>query len=224
MYSHPNHFTDQGLSRRQFGLLLSGGAFLLLAGGSYGVIGRTPPEATTAADTAFGSLAVLRAGRLARLDARGNPSFTTLAAGALRLDPETGAGRDTQIRRAGTLGRSSMGGHGNEALGNRSWPEPANLTWADVVLLELEIRNTGATPVLFSPGQLRLTVDRSTAVVPRDADRSPGPIAPHATERILISYLAPHSARELELAYSHAQQDRTYRLALPLAAAAEARS
>ena len=59
------------LSRRQFGLIMGGGAFLLVAGGTYGAVSRSGPQSATKLDTAFGVLSVTRAGRLARLNAAG---------------------------------------------------------------------------------------------------------------------------------------------------------
>jgi hypothetical protein len=216
MNSQPGHFTNRSLSRRQFGLVLSGGAFLLLAGGTYGIAGRSRENTTTSVATAFGSLAIVRAGRLARLDAQGQPAFKTLAAAASRM--KAGAGDGMQIRRVSTAARSSPDVHGHDdgTLGDAAGPEPLNLTWADVVLLEVQLQNAGAVPVLFSPGQLRLKLGSSAVTVtPRDSDRNPGPIAPHTSEHLLISYLAPRESPELALDYSDEQQDRTYRLALP---------
>lgn len=227
MNSHGSHFTDRALSRRQFGLVLSGGAFLLLAGGTYGVVGRTAENATTSVDTAFGSLTIVRAGRLARLDAQGQPAFKTLAAAASYFDTGRGAGGVTPIRRVSSTDAHGLDGHDDDdgTLGDPTWPEPVNRTWADVVLLEVQLQNSGALPVLFSPGQLRLMLSSSaTTITPHDSDRDPGPIAPHASEHILISYLAPHDSPELELDYSDDQQDRNYRLALPPLTTNEARS
>ncbi|MDQ0869428.1 hypothetical protein QFZ70_001901 [Arthrobacter sp. V1I9] len=227
MNSQPNHFTNRGLSRRQFGLVLSGGAFLLLAGGTYGVAGRNPQNTTTSVATGFGSLAIVQAGRLARLDAQGQPAFKTLAAAASRMKSGGGIGGGTRIQRVSTAGQPGADAHGHDAgsLGDPAGPVPLNLTWADVVLLEVQLQNAGAEPVLFSPGQLRLKLGSSAVTVtPQDSDRNPGPIAPHSSEHLLISYLAPRDSPELELDYSDEQQDRTYRLALPPLTTNEAKS
>jgi hypothetical protein len=226
MNSQPDHFTDRSLSRRQFGLVLSGGAFLLLAAGTYGVTARSPENTSTSVATAFGSLAIVRAGRLARLDAQGQPAFKTLASAVSQLNTGGGMGSGTQIRRVSTTeGSSRDDHHDGGSLDNTAGPEPLNLTWADVVLLEVQVQNAGAVPVLFSPGQLRLKLGSSAVTVtPRDSDRDPGPIAPHSSEHLLISYLAPRSSPELELAYADEQQDRNYRLALPPLTTNEARS
>lgn len=216
MSSHVTPSTERGLSRRQFGLVLSGGAFLLLAGGTYGVAGRSPLNTTSSVATGFGSLTVVRAGRLARLDAQGRTAFKTLAAAASHI---AGRGRDdTQIRRVSTTEELGVDGQGHDGgtLADPAWPEPLNLTWADMVLLEVQLRNTTDKPVLFSPGQLRLMLSPSaTTITPLDSDLGPGAIAPHASEYILISYLAPRDVVALELDYSDEQQDRNHRLALP---------
>ena len=218
MDSHISLSTDRGLSRRQLGLVLSGGALLLLAGGTYGVAGRSPMNTTSSVATGFGSLTVVRAGRLARLDAQGRTAFKTLAAAASHITAGGGVRGDTQIRRVSTTGERGVDGHGHdgEPLADPAWPEPVNLTWADVVLLEVQLQNAGDRPVLFSPGQLRLMLSPSaTTITPLDSDRGPGAIAPHASEHILISYLAPRDVAELELDFSDEQQDRNYRLPLP---------
>ena len=94
-----------------------------------------------------------------------------------------------------------------------------NLTWADVVLLEVKLENDGPRPVLFSPGQLRLKLSSSsTTITPQDSDRAPGPLAPHGSEHILISYLAPRNSPDLELEYSDEQRDRILPFPLPLLA------
>ncbi len=227
MNSQSSHFSSRSLSRRQFGLVLSGGAFLLLAGGTYGIAGRSREDTTTSVATAFGSLAIVRAGRLARLDAQGQPAFRTLAAAASQMKAGRGAGDSMQIRRVSTTTQPSPGVHGHDegTLGDTAGPEPLNLTWADVVLLEVQLQNAWAVPVLFSPGQLRLKLGSSAVTVtPRDSDRDPGPMAPHSSEQLLISYLAPRDSPELALDYSDEQQDRTYGLALPSITTNEARS
>ena len=226
MDSHNNQTSDRSLSRRQFGMVLGGSAFLLLAGSAYGVVGRNPENATTSAATAFGSVTIVRAGRLARLDALGRPAFKTLAAAASYIDAGSGRGSRSEIRRVSSIADLDVGGHGHdgEALGRPEWPEPVNRTWADVVLLEVQLNNASAAPVLFSPGQLRLRLSPSaTTITPRDSDRAPGPLAPRGSESVLISYLAPHDSQELEIDYSDRQEDKACRLALPPLTAREVR-
>lgn len=224
MYSRPDQLSNPTLSRRQFGLVLSGGAFLLLAGGTYGAVERSLQDESTSVATPFGSVTIVQAGRLARLDAQGQPAFTTLAAAASRINAGDVLGGTATVQRAGTLELFEPHGHGGRTWGGAAGPEPLNLTWGDVVLLEVRLRNDGPEPVLFSPGQLRLRLGESTTVTLRDCDRSSGPLAPHGSENILISYLAPRGSRELGLDYLDEVQDRTYRLALPALAGSEERS
>lgn len=218
-----SRFTGTGLSRRQFGVVVGGGAFLALAGGSCGIIAKSPQNLTTGVATSFGSLTVVRAGRLARLDAQGRSAFTSLAAAAPRVLARTGPNGAAGTRRVTSTeplrsggGSGSGHGHGHDggAPGDPDGPEPVNLTWADVVLVDVELHNDGQRPALFSPGQLRLKLASSaTTVTPQDSDRAPGPIAPHSSEHILISYLAPRDVPDLALEFSDEQQDRS--LALP---------
>jgi hypothetical protein len=220
----------RALNRRQFGLLMGGGALLLVAGGTYGVVSRSPLNSGTRVATAFGSLAVVRAGRLARLDAGGRIRFNSLAAAASHITGGDGGtpnhvGR-AQFRAAGGNGGTGADGHSHGGVPQEpGWPQPVNLTWGDVVVLEVELHNDGQQPVLFSPGQLRLKLLPSAATVtPQDSDRSAGPIGPHATDQMLISYLAPPDFSDLELEYSDQQQDRMIRLALPPLSAGRLRS
>lgn len=137
-----------------------------------------------------------------------------------------GVGDGMQIQRVSNAGQPNPDAHGHDegSLGDPAGPEPLNLTWADIVVLEVQLQNAGAEPVLFSPGQLRLKLSPSAVTVtPQDSDRSPGPIAPRSSEHLLISYLAPRDSPELELDYSDEQQDRTYQLALPPLTTNEAR-
>lgn len=221
MNSQTSQFPSEGLSRRQFGLVVGGGAFLVLAGGTYGVIGRSLQDTATGAATAFGSLTIVRAGRLARLDARGRPAFRTLAAAASHLAGVTGAdaaGR-TRFQRASAAEEPGAGGHSHDGgtPEDPAGPEPVNLTWADVVLLEVKLQNDELRPVLFSPGQLRLKLTSSSVTItPQDSDRVPGPIAPQRSEHLLVSYLAPRDSRDLELEYSDEQRGQTLLLPLPV--------
>src|SRR4051812_40046068 len=65
------------LSRRQFSLLIGGGAVLRPPGGPLGVYASTRTGAPRPAATSFGSLQLLRAGRLARLGADGRAAFAS---------------------------------------------------------------------------------------------------------------------------------------------------
>lgn len=219
-------FSVPALSRRQFGLIVGGGAVLLVAGGTYGVVSRSSPRPAARMATAFGSLAVTRAGRLARLDAQGHVAFRSVAAAAAHLSGP-GASAGSARSAAGTFQRTASlttavtdsHGHDGGAPAEAGWPQPVNLTWGDVVLVEVELSNSGPEPVLFSPGQLRLKLassgSTSTTVTPQDADRTPGTIAPGATHHHWISYLAPSGSAGMELEYTDPWQDRTQGLSLP---------
>ncbi|MBO1269580.1 DUF4352 domain-containing protein [Arthrobacter cavernae] len=207
------------LSRRQFGLVLGGGAVLLVAGGAYGVVARTQPSTGPTAATPFGTLRLVRAGRLARLDADGQPAAHTAHAALARLaaagSPVPGFNYVSALK---ADHGSHTDGHGEAGGAGSPWPQPANLTWGDVVVLELELHNNRPEPMLFAPGQLRLKLSdagsAATTVTPQDTGRSPGTLAPGATELIWISYLAPPDASELQLEYTDPQQD--FKTALPL--------
>lgn len=209
-------------NRRQFGLIVGGGALLLAAGGTYGVVSRSASNGTEPVATGFGSLTVVRAGRLARLDAQGQPAFRSVGAAASQLLGTTGAGTRSvsAAGRAATIQRVSAPtdshGHDDGVLPQDGWPQPANLTWGDVVLLEVALKNSRPAPVLFAPGQLRLKlVPSGTTVTPQDFNRGPGAIAAGATEHLWISYLAPHDSLDMELEYSEPELDGTMSLALP---------
>jgi hypothetical protein len=224
MDSRSSQISGPVLSRRQFGLILGGGAFLMVAGAAYGTVARSVPQSATQLDTAFGVLSVTRAGRLARLNAEGRPAFRSVErAAALLSGPESVAIGATM---AGTAGfprtvnpeilLASSHGHNSAPPEDPDWPQPLNLTWGDVILLEVELRNSSQEPVLFSPGQLRLRLlPSATTVTPLDFDRGLGAVDSGAGEHLWISYLAPHDAVAMELEYSEPEHDGTATLTLP---------
>ena len=115
--------------------------------------------------------------------------------------------------------------HDGGVLPDSGWPQPANFTWGDVVLLEVALTNSRPAPVLFAPGQLRLKLMPSgITVTPQDFNRGPGAIAAGATEHLWISYLAPHDAVDMELEYTEPEQDGSMILALPLLTASQVKS
>ena len=207
------------LSRRQFGLIVGGGALLLVGGGTYGVVSRSRPGSGKGLDTPFGTLSLIDAGRLARLDAQGQPAATPLAAAISQVTD--GARRAAAAGQPGIQrisSRQATGGdrHHGAPLLDSGWPQPGNFTWGDVVVLEVAITNVRSEPVLFSPGQLRLKLLPSgITVAPQDADRGPGTIAAGATEQVWISYLAPHDSLAMEVEYT-GLDDEARSLALPL--------
>jgi hypothetical protein len=220
-------FSVPVLSRRQFALLVGGGAVLLTAGGMYGAVSRSGPESGAKQDTAFGSLSVTRAGRLARLDAQGRPAYRTVEAAAAALTGpaalaayQGGTPREVQAVGAGSGAGADSHDHDGDIPVNPASPQPVNLTWAEVVLVEVELHNSTSEPVLFSPGQLRLRLaPSSTTVTPQGYGQSAGTLAPGATEHHWISYLAPSGSSRLELEYTDPVQDRVVMLPLPAVAA-----
>jgi len=206
---------SKDLNRRQFGAALTGGALLLIAGGTYGVVARSG-AAGTSVRTGFGAVSVVRASRFARLDAHGHTAESNLLTARAHVTGPGAAGFRRAVVAAPT---ASDGGHGrahDHPAQDRSWPQPVNLTWGDVLVIEAEVHNARRYPVLFSPAQLRLRLTRAgTTITHQDTDRQPGPLGATSRERILISYLAPHSVADLELEVSDLVQDRSLRLALP---------
>lgn len=216
------------LSRRQFALVVGGGAALLVAGGTYGVIARSSSGDSPGLSTAFGALSIVNAGRLARLDAQGRPATKSLAAAASKV---TGLGAVANLSSASRRRPSGQGvslavhTHDGGVIPDSGWPQPANFTWGDVVLLEVALRNNRSEPVLFAPGQLRLKlVPSGITVTPQDFNRGPGAIGAGATEHLWISYLAPHDSLDMELEYSESEQDGTMNLALPSLTASQVKS
>lgn len=125
-----------------------------------------------------------------------------------------------EIRRAerrprlAAAGATGLGGSHHHGAGDP--PEPGNHTWADVVLVELEVRNLQEVPVLLSPGQLRLYVGpEQISVTPNAAGRPAGAMEAGATERFAISFLTPSGTRELSAGFSDPWKHRTVLLELP---------
>jgi hypothetical protein len=207
------------LSRRQFGLLVGGGALLLVGGGTYGIVSRSRPGNGKGLDTAFGTLSLVEAGRLARLDAQGQPAATPLASAISQVTAGTrrpAAAAQPGIQRDSSRQGTGVDDHHGDPLLDSDWPQPGNFTWGDVVVLEVALTNTSPAPALFSPGQLRLKLLPSgITVAPQDADRGPGTIAAGATEQVWISYLAPHDSVAMEVEYTGLDAEPRA-LALPL--------
>ena len=217
MDSYVGGAAEGGLSRRQFGLVLAGAAVLVVAQGAYGIVARSPASLATHVPTAFGSLSVVHAGRLARLDAQGKPAFRGLAAAASIIERGGGSRPVDMALAAGGSGH----GHGHDdgtapAPGATGSSEPVNLTWPDVVVLEVRIRNDGPEPVLFSPGQLRLRLaGPATTITPQDSDRMTGSVAGGMAESLHVSYLAPRTGVDLRLEFTDVQRDERLTLDLP---------
>ncbi|MDQ1060808.1 hypothetical protein QFZ23_004773 [Arthrobacter globiformis] len=209
------------LSRRQFGLIIGGGALLLVGGGTYGVVSRKPGTGAEL-PTAFGTLSLVEAGRLDRLDAQGQPAAKSLASAISQVtngpDVAAAAGKPGVQRVSARQGTSAAVDHHNgDPLLDSDWPQPGNFTWGDVVVLEIAVRNDRPEPVLFSPGQLRLKLLSSgITVAPQDSDHGPGTIAAGTTEQVWISYLAPHDSVAMQIEYSGPGANAPQALSLPL--------
>jgi hypothetical protein len=216
------------LSRRQFGLIVGGGALLLVGGGTYGIASRGRPGGGAGLSTTFGTLSLVDAGRLARLDAQGQPAATPLASAVSQVtDGTRGAAAAGQpgIQTVSSRQGAAVDDHHSDPLLDSDWPQPGNFTWGDVVVLEMALTNVRPEPVLFSPGQLRLKLLPSgITVAPQDADRAPGTIAAGATEKVWISYLAPHDSVAMEIEYTGLDDDAPLALALPLLTVAQVTS
>jgi hypothetical protein len=215
MDSHGGGVAEGGLSRRQFGLVLAGAAVLVVAQGAYGIVSKSPASEATHVATVFGSISVVRAGRLARLDAQGKPAFRGLAAAASIIERGGGSLPVEVAVPAGGHDHFHDGGAA-PVPGAPGSSEPVNLTWPDVVLLEVRIQNDGPEPVLFSPGQLRLRLaGTTTTITPQDSDRTTGSVAGGAAESLHVSYLAPRTGIKLRLDFTDVQHDRRLTLDLP---------
>ena len=202
------------MSRRQFGLLLGWGAVLVATPGVYGIVAKSPASLATRVSTAFGSIAVVRSGRLARLDGLGKPAFSGLAA-AVSIIEHGGGVLPVKMAQAAGGGHGHGGGAAVPPLPGST--EPMNLTWPDVVVLEVNIQNDGQEPVLFSPGQLRLRLaGTETTITPQDSDHTTGTVAVGASESIYVSYLAPRTGVGLQLEFNDVQRDERLALDLPV--------
>lgn len=208
-----------GLSRRQFVVLVAGGAASLVVASGFrpaasgpAVVVAGPPTPTS-----FGSVHVVRAGRSARLAAGGVSALhPTPGPGAFGL---AGAGvpvvRSVVAAHGGT-GSSAENHHSGRGSdpGSRS-PQPLNRTSGDVVLLEIEVHNAAASPLLFSPGDLRLTPANGQSITPWDASRGFGPIEAGASETLWVSYLAASDAEWFSAEFADPGADTPVVLRVP---------
>lgn len=208
----PNTLLGWEISRRKFVAIAGGGgaAIAVLWGSGSAVLQSLP------ARSPFWTIRVVRAGRGARLTTDGLPAFRATpgpSVFAMRPSPAV-------VTRAGT----SSGGHAvthsggttgfEPALGSSS-PQPENLTWGDVVVLEVEVRNTADVPMLLSPGQLRLALANGQTITPGDASRGPQAIAAGAAEMLWVSYLAPSDAADFSVEFTDPQHDALLALGVP---------
>lgn len=238
------------ISRRQFAMVLGGSAAAIaVVGGCYGIASRDWSPTNTSLWTVrivrAGRGARLTADGLPAFhEAPGPSDFSSHAVSAVARRPS-----ESQVAPAGlgssrsqTGGQSGgqpggqtdahSGGHtdghpnGHSGGGGSSsatpFPQPANLTWGDVVVLELEVLNTATVPMLFSPGQLRLKLADGPTITPQDASRIPEAIAGGAVERLWVSYLAPSDATDFYVEFTDPLLDARLALDVPGLATAKA--
>ena len=236
----PLERAGRAFSRRQFIVIVGGSAAVVTAAG-YGLSAaeRTPGLLEPAVPW---TVRVVRAGHGPRLNADGlsslrsgaGPSaFATLAAlqslnTPVALTSATGPAAPSAAQAAVLMGDSALGGEpdGGHPNGHSNsdprgvapvspFLEPANLTWGGVVVLEVEVVNGTALPMLFSPGQLRLRIVDGPTITPNDASRSPGPIGAGEVETMWVSYLAPSDATNFSVEFIDAPHDAEHTLAIP---------
>jgi len=223
------------ISRREFVVVVGGSAAAIAVAGGYGI-------ATTDSPTAKNSLwtvRVVRAGRGARLTAEGLPAFhaalgpsvfnghadRAAASRPFNSTPAVASGGHSGSQSGGHSG-SQSGGHSGAGGSNPAtpYPQPANLTWGDVVVLEMEVLNTAAVASLFSPGQLRLKLANGPTITPQDASRGPEPIAAGTAELLWVSYLAPSDAADFSVEFTDPLRGSQLALRVPVLLTAKAQS
>lgn len=192
------------VSRRTFGVMT--GTAAVAAASAYAIASTGVRSAGQAARASFGSVRVVRAGRRGRF-----------AAGSQALRTPPGPGDFARLASMSAAAPAAAGSHGHSGDNPATaFGQPVNDTWGDVVVLEVEVANTGASPRLFSPGQLRLKLGADgPTVTPRDASRRPGAIPAGATEVVWVSYLAPSDAAEFSVEFTDPQQDEQLALGVP---------
>lgn len=214
------------LSRRQFVVVVGSSAAAIAVAWGYGVSAAkdSPP-----AKSAPWAVRVVRAGRGARLTADGSPAFhTALGPSVFNGQAERAAANRAINSTLAVASVASFSGHAGNGTDSHTqghdggapspttpYPQPANLTWGDVVVLEVEVQNTASLPSLFSPGQLRLKLANGPTITPQDASRGPAPIAAGAVELLWVSYLAPSDAVDLSVEFTDPRRDGQQALRVP---------
>lgn len=223
----PPRMTLRGweLTRRQFVVVVGASAASIAVAWGYGVTTKDSPPV----NSPFWGVRIVRAGRGARLMADGSPAFhaplgpAVFNGGANRAAAGRAINSTLAVASAASLSAHSNGHTG--AGGSHPatpYPQPRNLTWGDVVVLEVEVRNTAAAPSLFSPGQLRLKLAHGPTITPQDASRGPAPIAAGAVELLWISYLAPSNAADFSVEFTDPRRETQLALRVPGLATAKA--
>ncbi|MGM0931551.1 MAG: hypothetical protein ACQEXN_17880 [Actinomycetota bacterium] len=180
-----------GLSRRVFGVLVGAGAAGVVGGA--GLLTASHQRASGMAPggvkTSFGSVRLVSAERQHRLAYDGGVPASGAVSSAAAGSAAAGA----------APGGSGHAGHGAIVA---TAPQPANMTWGDHLLVELEVQNASDGDVLFAPGQLRLKVgDGGPTVTNRDSGEAVA-LAPRSTERFWISFLVPADAQSFSAEFT----------------------
>ncbi|MFT4468601.1 hypothetical protein ACMX2H_01700 [Arthrobacter sulfonylureivorans] len=190
-----------GLSRRVFGVLVGagvagvvGGAGLLTASHQ-----RAGGMALGGVQTSFGTVRLVSAERQHRLAYDGGVPATGAESSAAAGPAAAGSGGVAGSGGGAPAGSAGHAGHGTIVA---TAPQPANMTWGDHLLLELEVQNASDGPVLFAPGQLRLKVgDGGPTVTNRDSGEAVS-LAPGSAERFWISFLVPADAQSFSAEFT----------------------
>lgn len=180
-----------GLTRRVFGVLVGAGVAGIIGGGSLLSASRNAAEAEgitrgSGVWTSFGTVRIAAAERQSR------------------MPQDLGSGRSTT---AATSAAAS--GHDHGGASAASGAQPANFTWGDHVVLQLEVHNGMDRPVLFSPGQLRLKVGPDgPTVTNRSSGAGKGALEPGATNNFWISFLVPSDVEQLSAEFTDPWSDK----------------
>jgi hypothetical protein len=205
------------MTRRQFVVIAGGGVAAIAVAGAYDL----STMDSTPGKSPFWMVRVVRAGRGGRLTASGQRAFHAAPGPSVftsQLSPHAVS------RPAGSSSSHADGHTGGGSDLATSYPQPQNLTWGDVVVLEVEVVNIAAVSMLFSPGQLRLKLANGQTITPEDASCSPEPIAAGTVEMMWISYLAPSDAAEFSVEFTDPQHDALLALGVPLLVTAKEQS
>ncbi|ABM10581.1 hypothetical protein AAur_pTC10170 (plasmid) [Paenarthrobacter aurescens TC1] len=179
-----------GLTRRVFGVLVGAGVSGIIGGGSLLAASKNAAETGgisrgSGVWTSFGTVRIAAAERQSRL-----PQDLSADSSATAASSAPASGHD----------------HGGGSAG--SGVQPANFTWGDHVVLQVEVHNGMDRPVLFSPGQLRLKVGPGgPTVTNRSTGTGKGALEPGATNNFWISFLVPSDIEQLSAEFTDPWSD-----------------
>jgi hypothetical protein len=208
------------ISRRQFVVFAGGSAVAVAVAGGHSIFTTEQRPASSS----FWTIRIVRAGRGARLTTGGLPAFHAAPGPSVFTNKPSPA---VVAKAAGSIGHTDHTDHTDHEAGDSdgllvgaanlssSNPQPFNMTWGDVIVLEVEVLNTAVFPMLFSPGQLRLKLTGGQSITPEDASRPPEAISAGAAEMLWVSYLAPSDAADLSVEFTDPQNDTQLALAVP---------